>query len=358
MSEQLVLLNPGPVTLSPAVREALTQPDMCHREPEFFDLQDRLLEQLAAVYPSPEHSAVLLTGSGTLAVEAMLSSLVPADAKVLVVVNGVYGERMLEMCRVHGIEHTSVDFGWVDTIDADRLNEALAGGGISHVAVVHHETTTGMLNDLSAVADVAHRHGVRLLVDSVSSFGAEAIDLTGWDVDACTFVANKCLHGAPGVCGVVARDDAFARSAARTVYMDLGRYRSAQSKRSTPFTQAIPAMYALDVALRELVDGGGQPGRLDLYRARMKVVRDAAIAAKAELLLTHDQLTSCLTAFKLPAGISYEALHDHLKAEGFVIYAGQGDLAGSIFRVAVMGEIPDGEIERFASLMHDFLCAP
>ena len=348
----MVLLNPGPVTLSPAVREALTNPDMCHREPEFYDLQDRVIQRLERVYPSTEHSAVLMTGSGTLAVEAMLTSLVPDGHKVLIVVNGVYGERMLEICRLHGIPHTAVDFGWINPIDAGKVGEVLADDDdISHVAVVHHETTTGMLNDLQQVADTGR---ARLLIDSVSSFGAENINLD--HVDACTWVANKCLHGAPGVCGVVIHTRALERSRSRSLYMDLKRYWAAQSDRGTPFTQAIPALYALDVALQELAEAGGQPARSDLYRRRTKIVRDAATSAGAQLLLDHDRLASSLTAFRLPGGTSYDGLHDHLKDNGFVIYAGQGDLAGSIFRVAVMGAISDNQITRFSELMHDHLC--
>lgn len=255
-----ILLNPGPVTLSARVRAALTGPDLCHREVEFLDLQDRLRRKLREVYARDDTTwgAVLLTGSGTAAVEAMVASCVPRDGRLLVVENGVYGERMRRIAAAHGIDCASVQAAWGEAIDLAGVRAALGTGGYSHVAVVHHETTTGRLNDLAPLADACREHGARLLLDTVSSFGAEAIDFDAWPIDACAATANKCLHGVPGTAFVIARRAALAAlEQPRTVYLDLAEYLARQDGRGTPFTQSVQTFYALDAALDEFFEAGG-----------------------------------------------------------------------------------------------------
>ncbi len=187
-----ILLNPGPVTLSERVRSALLGPDLCHREVEFATLQDGLRRKLMAVYdlPADAWGATLLTGSGTAAVEAMITSLVPRDARVLVAENGVYGERMSRIAETYGIATTRIRAPWGERLDLEAIATALRATPHSHVAVVHHETTTGRLNDLAALASVCKETGARLLLDGVSSFGAEDIDFEAWGIDACAATAN------------------------------------------------------------------------------------------------------------------------------------------------------------------------
>ena len=172
-----ILLNPGPVSISDGVRKAAVSHDLCHREPEYFSLQDRVRSALLKVYgcDRDEWTSVLLAGSGTTALEAMLSSLLPRDARLLVIANGVYGERISRIAEIHGVEHHSVGHEWTDPIDFKRVEEALAGDDFTHVAAVHHETTTGRLNDVARLAGLCEQHGAELLLDAVSSFGAEDI---------------------------------------------------------------------------------------------------------------------------------------------------------------------------------------
>jgi 2-aminoethylphosphonate-pyruvate transaminase len=174
----MLLLNPGPVTLTERVRRSLLQPDLCHRESEFFDLQDKARELLLQTYDLDPRlwSAVLMTASGTGAVESMIAALVPAKGRLLVVENGVYGERIAQICAQYGISHERIRGDWMQPPDlrliAARLESASVDARFSHVAVVHHETTTGRLNDLPALARLCRRHHIQLLVDGVSSFGA------------------------------------------------------------------------------------------------------------------------------------------------------------------------------------------
>ncbi len=347
-----ILLNPGPVNHSDRVRQALLRPDLCHREAEFSALQSAIRNGLLDIYTldPAEWAAVLLTGSGTAAVEAMLTSCVPAHGKVLIIENGVYGERMTRMAEIHGIDHVPLQHTWGDAIDLKRLEGELQyHDEITHVALVHHETTTGRLNDLEAVARVCARYQLPLLLDGVSSFGAEQIRFTDWHIAACAATANKCLHGVPGTAFVILNRpelEQMQATQARTLYLDLLTYLENQDRGGTPFTQSVQTFYALDEAIRELQEAGGWQARQALYRQRMQVV-DSGFAALGIKALLAPQAASCvLHAYPLPDGLSYERLHDHLKTQGFVIYAGQGQLVKSIFRISCMGDLPDAALEK------------
>ncbi|NIR29462.1 MAG: 2-aminoethylphosphonate aminotransferase [Gammaproteobacteria bacterium] len=355
----MILLNPGPVTLSARVRGALAGPDMCHREPEFATLQGEIRARLLGVYAlAPEDwSAVLLTGSGTAAVEAMLATLVPPGARLLVIENGVYGERMSRMSAAHGIDVRRLSFGWGEPVDASTLARALEeDAAIRQVAVVHHETTTGRLNDLGAIGDVCRACDVGLLVDAVSSFGAEAVGPERDAVTAVAATANKCLHGAPGACFVIARRRALAAEhASRTLYLDLRVYAEEQDRGGTPFTQAVPAFYALAEALREFAGEGGWQARRRRYREFAGAVAAGLEAARVRPLLPEAASSCVLRAWHLPPGLDYAALHDGLKARGFIIYAGQGTFAQRVFRISTMGAIARADIDRFLSAFREVL---
>lgn len=350
---KVCLLNPGPVTLSPRVREALLRPDLCHREPEFAALQTDVRNRLVHVYPDAEagYTAVLLTGSGTAAVEAMVGSLVPRGGKALVVENGVYGERMSAMLRAQGKEFRRVESGWKEPMDLEEVEKILAGdAAFTHVLAVHHETTTGRLNDLPALGAICRRRGVALLLDAVSSFGGERLDLEGWNVEGCASTANKCLHGVPGTCFVLVRKAALASraSGACSLYLDLFRHEEEQRKGHPLFTPAVQSLYALQVALEEMKESGGWQGRHDHYRELSRMLRDGLRECGAPLLLRDsDCYSATLSSFLLPEGVEFKPLYERLKRHGFVIYPGQHWLASTIFRVAVMGDLSRDDMHRF-----------
>jgi 2-aminoethylphosphonate-pyruvate transaminase len=347
----LLLLNPGPVTLSARVRASLTRADLCHREDDFIALFRDVRDRLGRVYAEAgeDYVPVLLTGSGTAAVEAMVSSLVPAGGTALVAVNGVYGERMAAMLRAQGKTCVEIASGWTEDIDVAGVDRALdANPAISHVLAVHHETTTGRLNDIGALGAVCRRRGVKLLLDAVSSFGAEEIRFADWNLEACAATANKCLHGVPGISFVIADRSLFGRrpSGATSVYLDLYRYHAARDG-APPFTPAVHVFYALQEALREFEEGGGRAARHARYRRlATHVMTGLARRGIRTLLDTPEAYSSVLVSYCLPDGVDYAWLHDTLKDEGFVIYAGQGNFNGRIFRISTMGAVEDDDIER------------
>jgi 2-aminoethylphosphonate-pyruvate transaminase len=356
----LILLNPGPVNLSERVRQALLGPDLCHREPEFLEMQRRVREGLLAVYelPCAQWAAVMLAGSGTAAMEAMVTSLVPRGGGLLVVENGVYGERLGRIAAAHGITCERLIHTWDAAIDLGALAAGLtAHPDIGYLAVVQHETTTGRLNDLEAVAALCRQHGVQMLIDGVSSFGAESIDFTLWPIAAVAASANKCLHGVPGLAFVIVNRAAMVAACQppRSVYLDLSEYLARQDALGTPFTPAVPTFYALEAALQELAEAGGWRARQARYRRLAEAVRAGLADLGIGEYLPATESSCVLRAYHLPRGMDYDTLHDALKARGFVIYAGQGGLSDHMFRISTLGTVDDADVSRLLAAFHGLI---
>ncbi|MEN8216972.1 MAG: 2-aminoethylphosphonate aminotransferase [Pseudomonadota bacterium] len=351
---QTILLNPGPVTLTERVRQAMQREDLCHREPEFAELALDIKARLAKIYPeaAKDYEAILLTGSGTCAVEAMLSTFVPQDGKALVVTNGVYGERMAKMVTTHGKKIEVVTSLWHEPMNLTEVeNRLIEDSSITHVIAVHHETTTGRLNDVAKLGKICKHKNVALLLDCVSSFGAEAIEFDSWNLEACAATANKCLHGVPGISFVLVKRSVFDSrpSAAASLYLDLYPYYKEQQQGYSPFTQAVHVSYAFHEALIELEEMGGWTARHRHYSILSQKIRQGL---GIETFLDEQDYSVVLTSFNLPSNTTYKQLHQFLKKNGFVIYAGQGGLKSSIFRIANMGNIQSDDIERLLNCFH------
>jgi 2-aminoethylphosphonate-pyruvate transaminase len=352
---QAILLNPGPVTLSEGVRKAAVSADLCHREPEFFDLQERVRAGLLQVYDCDPDvwSTVLLGGSGTTALEAMISSLAPPDSGLLVLENGVYGERLSHIAAIHGIDSRAVRHEWSEHWNMNRVAEMLAADEITHVAAVHHETTTGRLNPVAGLADLCTQHGKQLMLDSVSSFGAEPTPFESPALIACAATANKCLHGITGLCLVMCRKNALegAPDPPRSLTLHLPLWARNQDRRSTPFTPSVNAILALDQALRELDKQGGWRGRHARYRKLAGMVANKLADYGVDAILPEQDSSCVLRSYRLPGGSSYEQVHDALKQHGFVIYAGQGSLETEMFRISTMGDISNYDMNRLLAAL-------
>ncbi len=347
----MILLNPGPVNVSQRVTDAMARGDLCHREPEFSDLLDSVRRKLVRAFvPRGDWVAVPLTGSGTLALEAAVSSAVSVGRKMLVVDNGVYGARIREMAETHGIDTVALEWPWTERAEPERIAEALANDpDIEVVAVVHHETTTGLRNPIEAIGRVVRDAERVLLVDSISGLAGDPIDLEAWGVGICVGVANKCIQGIPGIGFVLARRAEIERMAKipqRTVYLHLPRHFAAHEKRTVPFTAAVQVLYALDEALDELLEET-VAGRVDRYARAARQLRAGFEGLGLEVLLPEEWRSNSITTLQLPAGATYASLHDALKQDGFVIYEGQGRLGSTAFRVANMGALAPADFDRF-----------
>src|SRR5256712_2831469 len=346
----MILLNPGPVNVSPRVTAALARGDLCHREPEYGDLQASIRSRLVRAFaPAGGFTAVLITGSGTAALEAAVTSVLSARGRLVVVSNGVYGERIAAMAAAARLPHTVVEGAWTEPPDLAAVERALGAPDVEAVAVVHHETTTGLLNPVTQVGRLAHARGKLLLVDSVSGIGGDRVDLEEVGADRVVGTAGKCIQAFPGMAFVLVREPALSRLAAhprRSLYLSLPVHYEAQLRGSVPFTPAVQLAYALDEALAELLEEG-VAARIARYGAAATLLRAGFACLGLTCLLPPDLRSSSITALRLPAGHTYASLHDGLKARGFVVYEGQGRLAKDIFRVANMGHVTPADFARF-----------
>ena len=357
-----LLLTPGPLTTAPETRAALDR-DWGSRSAEFIAMTAALrrrLVDLAGVAES--HVAVPLQGSGTFAVEAALTTLVPAGGHVLVAINGAYGRRMATILARAGRRPVAVAGPEDRGIDMAGMRAALAADpAIRHLAVVHCETTTGMLNPIEPVADLAAERGLGLIVDCMSSFGA--LPVAGFAGRALALVgsANKCLEGVPGLAIALVQRAALARAEDRAPSLSLDlhdQWRRFEGDGQWRFTPPVQVVAALMAALDGLDREGGPPGRLRRYTAnRDRLVRGLARLGFETLLGREDQAPIIVT-FRAPADAAFDfgRFHGALRARGFEIYPGKLATEAS-FRVGVIGAVTPDDIARFVAAVGQVMAA-
>jgi 2-aminoethylphosphonate-pyruvate transaminase len=353
------LLNPGPVTTTEGVQQALLRGDLCHREIESEQLLRSVQDKLEHVYDhcADDYTAVVLTGSGTAAVEAMLASCVGQHDKVLMIANGIYGYRMESILKRHAKRYELLDFGLTGAIDFIEVEEKLRHGEFTQIAFVHNETTVGRLNNIDHILGLCDEYGVQLLVDGVSSFAGEAIDFSSPALLAVAGTANKCVHGFPGISFVLVRTDVLLvmEGNAVSLYLDLFNHWKSQQHGKVAFTPAVQILYALDQALDELANQGGWSARQQRYLQLSTLLREKYRQQGVDLIISENECASMLSAFRLPDGSDFTALHKYYKENGYVIYPGQLNLGESIFRIAVMGDLGVEDVEKLTTLMEAYL---
>ncbi len=358
----MMLLNPGPVNVSERVRQALLRSDICHRESEFTELLHGIQAKLLKAFvpgAESEYAAVVLTGSGTSAVESAMMSSIPHGKRMLIINNGVYGERLSHMVGLHRLGVSELKYEWTVRPDPERLKLALRQHPEVHgVAMVHHETTTGLLNPVKDIADVVDGQNRVFIVDAVSSLAGETIDIAGSHIYMVAGTAGKCIQGFPGVSFVLVRKGFLERMRVypkRSWYLHLTHYVDDHGQGTVPFTPAVQVYYAFDEALNELLEEGVQK-RIQRYKKMAVLIRERMTRLGIKPVLTPDRLSNTITAYYLPEGLTYQSLHDRLKEQGYVIYAGQGNLENKIFRVANMGALTEAQFTSFLDAV-ERICA-
>ncbi len=354
------LLCPGPVNVAPPVAEALTLAEFGHREVEFEELlraTEAALLEVAGLDPA-RHAAVLLTGSGTAANEAVFTSHRPSEGTTLVLTNGEFGERLATLARYHHRAVETLAVPWGAPLDLDALAARLARGDVAFVAMVHHETSTGMLLPVAEVGALCRAHGVALFVDAVSSFSADPLDLDAWGVTWASTSAGKALAAYPGVSVVFGAHAAFERLTrfqASSHYLNLARhYEAARTYAQTPHTPAVPLLAALWAAARLILEEGVEE-RMNAMRRRQRTLEQAAWSLGLRPLLPPSVPRSrVLTTFRVPRGVSFSWLREALRERGFVVYGGKGPLAGRVFQVSTIN-VSDEVLAAFIGALRELL---
>ena len=354
--EHAVLLNPGPVATTPRVKAAVGARDMCHREPIFTDLLDSVQRKLKVVFGADEeHEVLIVTASGTGGMESALTTFAPRGKKLLVPRNGAFGERLVEIARHHDIEVVEIGDAWGAPIDLPAIERALdADPAVGAVAMIHHETSVGVLNPVAAVGELTRARGVPFIVDAVSSLGSEDVDVVRDKIDVCVTSANKCLHAFSGLASICVRRQAWEAVAAdrpRGYYLDLRRYRAFLLERmQTPFTPAVNTLMSLNAALDELIETGVEARRAHYARLSDRV-RAGLRSLGLELLVDPERASHSLTIVEVPAGMTYQQIYQGLKDRGFIVYESKGALAGRTFQVANMGALEGVHVDEFLAAM-------
>jgi 2-aminoethylphosphonate-pyruvate transaminase len=232
---------------------------------------------------------------------------------------------------------------------------------IAAVAMIHHETSVGVLNPVGSVGRVCRARGVTLVVDAVSSLGAEDLDVTRDQIDVCFSSANKCLHSVSGVSFLCVAPEVWPRLAGlppRVYYLDLLRYRRYLTELDqTPFTPAVSALFALETALDELFEQGGVPARREVYRRRNRAIRQVLTDLGFQSFTRTGRESHGIVTMKIPSVLTVDALYDQLKERGFIIYKCKGELAADHVQVANMGELADSTIDTFLASVADIVAA-
>lgn len=352
-----LLLTPGPLTTSSQVRQAMML-DWCTWDEDYKALTEGIrtdLISLAKANPSL-YTSVLMQGSGTFAVESVIGSVMPPEGKLLIGANGAYGERMVEIAATLRIDHIAMVESHVTTLSPARLDRYLMEHpDITHVAFVHGETTSGMLNPLEELCRVAKQHQCTLIVDAMSTFGGIPIDVEALDIDFVVSSSNKCLQGVPGFGYVIAKRSAieqtngWARSLSLNLYDQWNTMEKTQGK--WRYTSPTHTVHALSTAMKELQEEGGIEARYQRYKNNHRVLVEGMKALGFMPVLPPELQGPIITNFHYPIGeagtaFDFALFYEGMKKEGFVIYPGKLTDADT-FRVGTIGHVFPDDMHRF-----------
>ena len=355
-----LLLTPGPLTTSRRVKEVMLH-DWGSRDAAFLAINKTVLDRLPEIaHAEGRFVTVPVQGSGTFAVEAMLTTFVPPKGKCLVLINGAYGQRakrILDIARRGVLVHETPEDTPPDLKKVDTLLEAHKD--VTHVFVVQCETTSGVLNPVAEVAKLVESHGRRLLVDAMSAFGALPLDTRQVRCDAIAASSNKCIEGIPGLGFVLARKSALEETKGNATTLVLDLYDQATVLAKTGqyrFTPPIHVIVAFHQALEEFFAAGGQSGRGKRYADNGKVLSDGMQALGFKPLLPPALQAPIIYTFHMPkaAEFVFQRFYDELKARGYVIYPGKLTVADS-FRVGCIGRIDTGHMKNFLANVAEVL---
>lgn len=350
-----VLMNPGPVLTSPRVKSALVHHDVCHRDEDYAVVARRIRRKLRQVCRGgSEHDVMLLSGSGTAAMEATISSCVPDDGKLLVISNGAFGERFAEIAAVHKLETVHLRYEWGQLVDPSEVRAHLEQDpNIVAVVMCHHETSVGILNPVNRVGAICRELDRMFFVDAVSSLGAEDIDVRRDKIDVLISSANKCLHAISGVSFACVDRRVWPRIEhvePRGYYLDLKRYH----RQEIPFTPAVSSFFALDAALDELLREGLSQRQHRYRRLNALLRRELRRIGLERFSLTgHESHT--ITTVKVPEYIAWDVLYQSLKDRGYIIYGCKAELKDRFFQIANMGELSDEAVTGFVETFEQVL---
>ena len=355
-----LLLTPGPLTTSRRVKEVMVH-DWGSRDATFLKINREVLARLPEIVNGAgDFVTVPMQGSGTFAVEAMLTTFVPANGKVLMLINGAYGhraKRILDIARRETVVHETPEDTPPDLAAVERALKETPS--ITHIFAVHCETTSGVLNPIGEIGALARKYQKSFLLDSMSAFGALPLDAQAIGPDAIAASSNKCIEGVPGLGFVICRKAALEKTAgnATTLVLDLhDQWGNFERTGQYRFTPPIHVIVSFHQALTEFFAEGGQPGRHKRYAENCRVLIDGMRALGFEPLLGDNLQAPIIVTFRMPADpkFRFQEFYDRLKERGYVIYPGKLTVADS-FRIGCIGALNADHMRGALAAIRDIL---
>lgn len=357
-----ILLTPGPATTSDSVKHAQVIPDICHREKEFTDILQEIRADLVRIVKGrpDDYTSVLFGGSGTAVMDAVINSVVPDGKKLAVIVNGAYGDRLVKIAGAYRIPCVEIKYNSGERIDLLKVEEVLNNDPmIACVAIIHHETTTGILNPVKEVGHICREKGIVFIVDSISSFAGIPIDIREFNIDFMMSTSNKCIQGMAGIAFVICKIrelEKIKQYPARSFYLNLyNQYKYIEETGQTPFTPPVQVIYALRQAIKEYFEEGGEH-RYKRYAENYEILKTGLREMGFRFLIDEKDESKILMTICEPDNplFNFDEMHDFLYERGFTIYPGK--IADKkTFRLASMGAIYPEDITNFIKSLKDFL---
>ena len=331
-------------TISDWVLQSMVGENMCHREEEFSELLQRVRKNILEIVKADlvKYTTVMITGSGTAALESMCSA-VPEKAKVLVLNNGHYGDRLCSIFSSLGISMEVMKFN--NIMDISTAENMIAEEDITHVAMVHHETSTGILNPMGMIGKICKKRNKILMVDAVSSIVMHDINMERDGISFLVGSSNKGIGGPEGASFIIVKKELINEYPSKNYYLDLRRNYTKQEEGQTPFTPCVRIFQGLDGALNLLKKEGGVEARQKKFAEIAKVLREGMKELGFELLTLSPSNVSSLYSL---GTYDFTSLHKTLKSQGFVIYTGIND---KTFRLCTYGDLNLNDIIKFLEVM-------
>jgi len=350
--KQHLLFTPGPVNVAQNVREAICKQDICHREIDFDYLLQSIENKLLTLFEiknRADYRAVVITGSGTAANESMLSSVV-AGKNILILSNGEFGERLHNISKIHNENTFLLEFNWGEELSLKKIKDFLQIQKIDVIAMVHHETSSGMLNPLEKIGKLAKSHGAIFIVDCVSSAGAEVIDLEKCNITFCSSSSSKAIGSYPGLSFVVGETQEFEKLKnlpIKSMYLNLYKfYDFIKTFSQTPNTPAVHLFYALNQALSNILNEGIQ-NRYANLRDKANKLRQGMLSLGLKFVINQKDMCSILTTVYTPSHIDVGVLRQKLREKSIIIYEGKGCFKNRAFQVGNIGDLSFTDIQYF-----------
>ena len=349
-----VLLNPGPATTTDTVKLAQVVPDICPREKEFAGLMKNLRSDLCKVVhaPEPEYTSVLFCGSGTINIDICINSLVPEGKRILVVNNGAYNSRAVEVCQMYHIPHIDLRSSVFEQPNLEDVEATLKENhDVAVVYCCHHETGTGVLNPIREIGALAHKYGAIFISDTTSSLGMIPLDVMKDNVDFCMASAQKGLMAMSGLSFVIGRRDVIEASKnypTRSYYCNLYmQYENFENTGEMHFTPPVQTIYATIQALKEYFEVG-EEAKFARHHRVYEAIRKGVKELGLETVINPEIESGLVVSVKYPdnPNWSFEKIHDYCYERGFTIYPGKISTTNT-FRLCALGSIDVNDIEAF-----------